>query len=284
MIALLRSNLGLHQSGSLKSTLPSMKLLSICLTVMTGLYLVLALHTQRVQGSQVISCADERSNFDNLALRTRLEENAERGSPSSDTSCPGNCTWDKTSGGLSQHDREFLSSIYSEARAVFEYGLGESTRIATATGVQVYAGVDSDANFVASERKRSPDHFHFYFADIGETAGWGVPTKKLRKQVMQYQLAPLMAELQAFDVYFVDGRYRIACVCVSLLHAHKHGKANALVLMHDYKTRKLYHEVELIADIVRSSTSSNLVALRRRANVSNNDIEHMWSRFKEEWK
>ena len=31
-----------------------------------------------------------------------------------------------------------------------------------------------------------------------------------------------MAEKQAFDVYLVDGRYRVACACLSFLHAIKH--------------------------------------------------------------
>ena len=44
----------------------------------------------------------------------------------------------------------------------------------------------------------------------------------MAKNEYDYQVAALMAEKQAFDVYLVDGRYRVACACLSFLHAIKH--------------------------------------------------------------
>jgi hypothetical protein len=44
--------------------------------------------------------------------------------------------WERGTGGLDDDDRLVLGELYYNATSVFEYGLGESTRIAAATGVQ----------------------------------------------------------------------------------------------------------------------------------------------------
>jgi hypothetical protein len=59
--------------------------------------------------------------------------------------------------------------------------------------------------------------YRFYLADIGPATSFGFPTSPaLSKQVLNYQLLPLIIEPYAFDVYLVDGRWRLACV----LHAN----------------------------------------------------------------
>lgn len=79
-------------------------------------------------------------------------------------------TWtDRTTGGLHDLDRIKLGEIYGRANSVFEWGLGESTRIAAHVGVKRYVGIDSDSEYVQTLRNKSPDHFRFYFADVGPT-------------------------------------------------------------------------------------------------------------------
>jgi hypothetical protein len=173
-----------------------------------------------------------------------------------------------------------MLKFYSSTRSVFEWGLGESTRIASAFNVARYSGIDSDASYVSTCRNDSPTHFKFYFADIGDTKGWGVPTdEKLPKQTMQYQVSPLLSELLSFDVYLVDGRYRVACVCLAFLHAEKFGATNATVLMHDYGARPEYHVVEQFAYIFERSSSGNLVTLKRNEESSVESIVQVWEKY-----
>jgi len=89
------------------------------------------------------------------------------------TSVDRNVTWEYGSGGLDDADRSLMLKFYSSTRSVFEWGLGESTRIASAFNVARYSGIDSDASYVSTCRNDSPTHFKFYFADIGDTKGWG---------------------------------------------------------------------------------------------------------------
>ena len=85
--------------------------------------------------------------------------------------------------------------------------------------------------------------------------------------------------MESFDVYLVDGRYRVACACSAFLHAAKYGAANAIILMHDYAEREHYHVVEQFADIIESSPSGKLVALKRKAMSSDDSIVQVWEKY-----
>jgi len=190
-------------------------------------------------------------------------------------------TWEATSGGLDESARELLRHTYYNATAVFEFGIGESTRVATAAGLARYSGVDSDVFYIQDSRERADEHFKFYLADIGVVQAWGQPEAQLPKQVMQYQFSALLSELKAFDVYFVDGRWRVACACISFLHASKHGKQDALVLFHDYE-RHEYHVLETIARVVEVSVGKRRLAkLLRKSTVSDKQIFSLWKEHAE---
>jgi hypothetical protein len=90
-------------------------------------------------------------------------------------------------------------------------------------------------------------HFRFYFADIGPTVAWGnAPNPSLPKIAYNYQVATLSLQLQPFDVYLVDGRFRVSCVCLSFLHALKYraDMDHVRVAVHDFPRRlKSYGQI-----------------------------------------
>ena len=84
----------------------------------------------------------------------------------------------------------------------------------------------------------------FYFADIGATIEWGYPKdQNLAKNILNYQLMPLIVEPKHFEVYMVDGRWRLPCMIVSFLHASARGgdPRKTLVLLHDCVVRELWN-------------------------------------------
>jgi protein O-GlcNAc transferase len=180
---------------------------------------------------------------------------------------------------LTNADRTLLAEIYGQANSVFEYGLGESTYIANHVGVARYAGTDSDAALVAVST-----HFRFYFADIGETKAWGNPEKDLPKKVLHYQLIPLISEPEPFDVYsMVDGRWRMACLMISFLHASTRGAdlSHTKVLLHDCEpkhkeeTRLPYLRVDHLLDGVRHS-GDKLCVYQRKPNTTDGQLYDIW--------
>lgn len=183
-------------------------------------------------------------------------------------------------GGLLDTDRTLLADIYSSVDSVFEFGLGESSKIAAWVGVPRYVGVDSDASWVTKVRKEvKRDHFRFIFADIGETGAYGNPkNEELQKIPLSYQSAPLNDEMEAFDFYLIDGRYRVACACASMLHALSHGGDMKKVMfgVHDYPDREHYHQLEKVADIVKES--ERLRVFQVKQSTTEQDIYQMWEK------
>jgi hypothetical protein len=176
-------------------------------------------------------------------------------------------------GGLSDADRKFLGDIYFRSESVIEFGVGESTDIAAATNLPRYVGVDSSSEWIVRVRARSPQRFRFFLADIGPVKGYGMPEhSQTAKMMLNYQLAALFMEQDPFDVYLIDGRWRVACAMTSLLHAiHTGGDMNkTLILIHDYKTRKekYYGVVEKVAKVIGASESGELVAFSIKPHVT----------------
>ena len=82
-----------------------------------------------------------------------------------------------------------------------------------------------------------------------------------------------------FDVYFVDGRFRVACVCQALLHGHK----DSIVILHDFvQQRPWYHQILNVAKKI--TQVDKMIILKRRDNATNNMIQNMWEKNKYDYK
>ena len=151
--------------------------------------------------------------------------------------------------------------------------------IAASVDVPRYSGVDSDAEWVAKARNSAKKvHFRFSFADIGDTREWGRPTNNnLSKIPFDYQIAPLNNEMEAFDFYLVDGRYRVACACASMLHAMSRGgdMSRVMIAVHDWG-REHYLPVTEVVDLVHKSNI--LSVFKVKPNATEHDIFKVWER------
>lgn len=149
--------------------------------------------------------------------------------------------------------------------------------IAAHVGVPRYSGVDSDAAWVQKAREQSgADRFHFTFADIGPTRAWGNPVRNATSKIpFSYQSSPLYIETLPFDVYLVDGRYRVACFCSSVLHAMGRGAdmSTTVFAMHDWG-RPEYMAVLEVGDLV--GRSSLLAVFRAKPNATETDVARIW--------
>ena len=230
-----------------------------------------------------------RSSFDIMAASAFARESAPRLAPlpSIQRKTFDISSWTKkTDGGLGDADRRLLGELYGSAKSVFEWGLGESTYIAAEVGVLRYGGIDSDSKWVTNARDQSPDHFRFFLGDVGPTGAWGQPSKpRLPKSVVNYQVAPLLAEEKPFELYMVDGRWRLPCALVAFLHASAKGttpsERSPKVLIHDYSRhesidRKIYRRIEEVAELVTHS-GGMLAVFQRKMDVTDEDILRLWN-------
>lgn len=224
-------------------------------------------------------------------------------------------TWtQKTAGGLLQEDREMLGRIYGQANSVFEFGLGESSYIANHVGVQRFSGIDSDITQISTVRDKVSGNYRFYFADVGMTGDWGTPTERLNKAAYDYQVVPLLGEPKAFDIYMLDGRFRVGCLLMSFLHASSSLHAEAekqkqqqddgddeshdgdtntvtttprspTVLVHDC-WREAYHVADHLLDLVEHTktgenktehSAMSLCAYKRKIDTTDEQLFELWS-------
>mmetsp|Transcript_1442 Transcript_1442/g.2475 ORF Transcript_1442/g.2475 Transcript_1442/m.2475 type:complete len:134 (+) Transcript_1442:379-780(+) len=121
-------------------------------------------------------------------------------------------------------------------------------------------------------------HFRFSFADIGNTTDYGHPNDKALKKIQyNYQVAPLQIENAPFDVYLVDGRYRVASACVSLLHAMSRGgdMERVLIGIHDNDDpRRGYQVFDDVAYIVEKR--KKLWVFKLKPGTTEDDIVELW--------
>jgi hypothetical protein len=196
-------------------------------------------------------------------------------------------------GGLSEKDREILGKYYSSSKSIFEFGVGDSTNIAAYVNIPRYTGVDSDNEYLKMVAASTPPHFRYYFADVGQTGIWGFPLNaSSASKYPFYSIGALASEGQAFDFYFVDGRFRLSCVCAALLHASNHGKKpnEFLVAVHDYRLRHdsnyaMLKQIAVYVDgfdsvtnptVQESEDDLNIFVFRRREDVDDATLARMW--------
>lgn len=194
-----------------------------------------------------------------------------------------------TTGGLTHLDRKLLGVIYRNASSVFEFGLGESTYIANFVGVPRYGGIDSDPVWVGMAREKVAPYFRFYLGDVGKTLAWGWPALRTgQKNILNYQLSPLIVEPLPFDVYMVDGRWRLPIMIACFLHASDRGalQSDTTVLLHDCgrthtSGRPGYKRADHLLDLVKHS-GGHLCVYKRKPATTDEQLTEFWHKVKDE--
>ena len=179
-----------------------------------------------------------------------------------------------------------------------------------------YHGVDSDDAWVRRVRNGAPKTgYTFTFQNIGQTAAWGNPVDTSpRPSFAKYSRTPFETGGQSYDMYLVDGRFRVASAAAAFLHASSGGSDNAapIVVVHDFgppQNRGLaaYKDILTIADRVGgccldsptkttvrigskyvetssvTNSEASLVILKRKPSVTDKDIERLWEQYKYVW-
>jgi protein O-GlcNAc transferase len=91
-------------------------------------------------------------------------------------------------------------------------------------------------------------------------------------------------------MYFVDGRFRVACALQAFLHGVSDGRTrdDFVVLIHDFvmdQAKRGYQVLLEVADLVDGSAGNakrknNLAALRRKEGVSDEKLKAMLEKYK----
>ncbi|WP_336489408.1 hypothetical protein [Methylobacterium nigriterrae] len=148
---------------------------------------------------------------------------------------------------MSEKELSLFKSFLANARSYFEFGVGGSTKLAAEVVRGPVIAVDSDKAWIEAVSEQMPQSIYarqLLHVDIGPTREWGHPvSNEYRERFPSYPQAIIAPETKAFDLCLVDGRFRVACFLQALLHL----KDDAVIGIHDYRSRPQLHVVEQFA-------------------------------------
>jgi hypothetical protein len=163
---------------------------------------------------------------------------------------------------------DLLREASRDRHHVVEFGCGGSTILFLENDVDVLDSVESDKAWAArvcgeprvAAALRS-GRFTMHHVDIGPTKAWGHPVDDASKTFWPGYPCAVWRNpgLPEVDFVLIDGRFRVACILVALLHL----RTPALIAVHDFWTRqKDYGEVLDFLDVVHRVGSLGIFAPR----------------------
>ena len=149
---------------------------------------------------------------------------------------------------MSNEEAALFLAFVRNSRNYVEFGTGGSTVVASRHVQSSILSVDSSQDWldqVSTACASSQTKPELIFIDIGPTGEWGYPIDaSMKSRWPDYHSAIWkMPHSARADLYFVDGRFRVACFAQIVLH----GNPNAIIGIHDFGSRPRYHCVREIA-------------------------------------
>lgn len=160
-------------------------------------------------------------------------------------------------------ERALFYKLIGSATHYQEFGAGGSTAVALRhANIERIHTVESDRQWVHDLSGRADvssamqtGRMKLVHADIGETVHWGYP-KDDSHQAQWPRYSGEAAERDDgvyFDLVFVDGRFRVACLLKALRRDLTAKRTGTVFAMHDYTERQYYHVVEKFFRVVDSA-------------------------------
>lgn len=173
------------------------------------------------------------------------------------------------------------------SKSYLEFGCGGSTFLLAYLSNAKILSVDNDKNFIdfisqnetlAQVLSDSESRLKFFHIDTGEIKGWGHPKDDSKKsQYPQYsqKIFEILSrdETDSIDTYFVDGRFRVACVMSILLHCN----TNAKIIIHDFWDRAHYHIVLKFLEVV--DRVDTLAVFKIKPNIDKKRVESLLRKY-----
>jgi hypothetical protein len=157
---------------------------------------------------------------------------------------------------MSNPERALFQSFLRCSDRYLEFGSGGSTCLAANLVTKYVLSTDSSEEWLrdvesycqTNSVRTMPRLFH---SDIGPTCEWGRPAGVDSRDKWPNYHRRIWSEPMSSDcdLYMVDGRFRVACFMQVLLHS----RGNALIMMHDFRSRPEYHVIENVAREIASA-------------------------------
>jgi hypothetical protein len=150
---------------------------------------------------------------------------------------------------MGEKELDLFDRMLSKGSVYFEFGMGGSTLFASEhPNLKHITAVDASSEWVEKVRKEESigadirsGRIQLEFVDIGPVGEFSMPLESNPEKERNYSRAIVGAQ-PIPDVVLVDGRYRPACLMMTLLEAMRQNWTRLTIMMHDYNRAK-YQDV-----------------------------------------
>jgi hypothetical protein len=159
---------------------------------------------------------------------------------------------------MDAHEVSLFKSFLNLSERYLEFGSGGSTWLASRMRKGWIISVDSAREWlanVASATKDCVTRPQLIHVDIGRLREWGFPADREKQNSWPQYHEDIWQrpESRNADLYFIDGRFRVACFVQCLLHS----TPGTFIAIHDFASRPQYHPIKNIArEIARANNMS----------------------------
>lgn len=175
---------------------------------------------------------------------------------------------------MEPQERMLFYELLRNATLYQEFGAGGSTVVALMhKSIKHMHTVESAQEWINLLSKRKDVHtalnngrLALVHGNIGPTSRMGHPANTDHQPLWPDYSGKYAESPIKFDLVFVDGRFRVACLLKALARAPIDRRSSIVFAMHDYTNRPNYHVVEEFVDVVQ--TAKTLAVFRAKDSIN----------------
>jgi hypothetical protein len=164
-------------------------------------------------------------------------------------------------------------AFITKTRTYVEFGCGGSTIIASKHVKDWIISIDSAQEWIEKVKNYCDKPIDFIYEDIGPIGKWGTPVDPSTKNRWHNYHTNTWNVLHSWDadLYFIDGRFRVACFAQIYLHC----KENAIIAFHDFASRLKHYSIvyEIGREIASVEDLSFFVILPGKKRIAEEILE-----------
>lgn len=244
------------------------------------------IHFNGSEADAIAASVHSNSTYDSHLVNSSV-------SPHFTNATDGSFVWWDLEWGMTPHmsirERNLWSNTLSRAKTYMEFGGGGSTvwALRNFPNLQHIHTVDSHPGWLNKLRRmpavrnaEAHGRLVLRHANIGPVKEWGYPKNRgaLRHWPCYSDEIYKAKEAQRWDVIFVDGRFRVACMLKAVDAIQKApGAQQVRIIVHDYNNRHQYWAAETFLD--RVGSADTMVVFKLKQVINNAQLQAVINQY-----
>jgi hypothetical protein len=142
---------------------------------------------------------------------------------------------------MTENECNLFVAFITKANTYVEFGCGGSTVLASKHVQDWIISIDSSKEWIEKVKNYCEKPIDFIYEDIGPIGSWGTPVDPSTKNRWSNYHTNTWNIQHSWDadLYFIDGRFRVACFAQICLHCN----SNSIIGFHDFASRQKHYSI-----------------------------------------